>query len=731
MFRAALNLSSHDLRVMEKPPWETKSKRPVFSVKAKLRKWQLQEDTKHVFFTLVESSNPHHRVESDNPPSCLYGWVADYDADITSEEFLRRVETLGPEERPTHFSRTFSGGIRAVWEFEEKVWVDCPEVAEKFMRGFAARVKAVKLAPGLDTASYDLNMLWELGTDWQAVEDAMLVPRFITQQLQVEAITRTKKISSAYEDLPLDLIQAEIEKQYPGRLFGADLELGARIPLFWLPICGDGKEKDKSGIVAEWGIHSFSSRSEKGNMFWDELLGREFVEKFQEKKIGEATEGCYFDGVGYWRMNHRGNWVGVRREDALLYLKVERGLTASKKPKETASEAEKVLYAIQAYNRIDAAAPFTHTKEKFVDWNGERYLNINQKHPMQPGAEGSGDPDNFPWMYEFVKNFFHRHESDEIHPREYFLAELRRKYVSFLHSRPVSSHCLVLVGPTGKGKSFLNTFLLREIFGSATDAGKFLVGGRDFTKELAESVVWYVDDNESASTMTQHKKFSEAVKKHVATPEVDCQPKFKDARIIPWYGLMIMSCNEDPDSVSIIPDLDINIQDKVAMFRINDAWQARFLENVEQAALVRKELPFFLRWLVDVFVPDERVLTPEDTRYGIFPYKHPDLVETARESSSQYRLAEVIDLWREQMALSVKQDQWEGNSSALLMEMQGPDSEVLPLVRGYSVIQFGKLMGALHKQGVPWLSRKTGEGNKAKWVIEIPRIKGKKGKGSK
>lgn len=725
MFRAARNLGVYDLAEMDAPPWELESTRPEFKSKAKLRKWQLQEDTEHVFFTLVEAANPHLRVESDNPPSRIFGWVADYDADISPEEFVRRVDTLDVDERPTHFSMTFSKGIRAVWEFEEPVWVDCPEVAEKFMRGFATRVKAAKLAPGLDTASYDLNMLWELGTEWRDIPESMAIPKTITQQISREAITRTKRISSTYDELPMDEIQAEIEKQYPGRLFGATVEIGSRIPLFWLSVCGDGKEKDKSAIVAEWGCHAFSSRAEKGNVFWDEILGRDFISKYQEKKIGEAIDGCYFDGVGYWRLNYKDDWVGIRREDTLLYLKVERGLAGTKKPKEPASEAEKVLYAIQTYNRIDAAAPFTHTKEKFVDWNGERYLNINQKHPMQPGPEGSGKPENFPWLFEFFKNFFHRHEDDVLPPREYFLAELKRAYESFLYSRPSSGHCIILVGPTGRGKSFLTTFVLREIFGSATDAGKFLIGGRDFTKELAESVVWYVDDNESASTMTQHKKFSEAVKKHVATPEVDCQPKFKDSRIIPWYGRLFMTCNEDPDSVSIIPDLDINIKDKIALFRINDSWKADFKDITEQAAMVRKELPFFLRWLVDEVTVHKDILTPDEPRYGLVPYKHPDLVETARESSSQYRLAEVLDLWRGQVALETKKDVWVGNSSALLMAMQGPDSEVLPLVRSYSAIQFGKLMGSLHKQGVPWLTRET-EANAAVWHIEIPRKKGKK-----
>lgn len=726
MFRAVSNHASSDLWEMEHPPWETEITRPDFPSKAKFRKWYQQEDTDHVFFTLVESINPHRRVEADNPPLCLYGWVADYDVEsageITVDEFKRKVALMDVELRPTHFSETFSGGIRAVWEFEEKVWVDCPEVAAKFMKSFALRVKANKLASGLDTASYELQMLWEIGYNWEEVEDGMKTPAFITQQLLRESIVQTKKVSSKYTDLPMDKIKEEIDRLYPGRLYGALFEIGERIPLFWLPKCGDGKEKDKSAIVAEWGCHSFSSRSEKGNMFWDEILGTEFIQKFNEKKVGEAVDGCYYDGKGYWRIGQRGYWQGSNREDTMLYLKVDRGLSSTKKPKETASEAEQVLYGIQTMNRVDASAPFTHTEDKFVDWNGERYLNINQKKPMKPSGEGTGLPENFPWLHTFWANFVERHEDDICHPREFLLAELQRGYRSFLTSRPSSGHAIIMAGPTGKGKSFLTTFILREMFGSATDAGGFLVEGSKFTKELAESAVWYVDDNESTSNVANHKRFSEYVKKHIATPEVQYQPKFKDSRTVPWWGRVFITCNEDPDSIGIIPDLDINNREKIALFKINENFQADFCaDTLQTIQMVRQEMPYFLRWLLDEFEPDpENVLQPGNNRYGIHPYAHPELVETAREASNQYQLAGVLDLWRDQQLVE-KVSSWSGSSAKLLVALKDQDSEVRELVRSYNATYFGRMISTLDKQGgLDWLSRGT-KNNSAFWTIKMPK----------
>ena len=138
------------------------------------------------------------------------------------------------------------------------------------------------------------------------------------------------------------------------------------------------------------------------------------------------------------------------------------------------------------------------------------------------------------------------------------------------------------------------------------------------------------------------------------------------------------------------------------------------------AEMLRKELPFFLRYLLDEFEPDASILTPNETRYGMIPYHHAGLVFTAKESSSYFRLAEVIDLFREQKR-NEKMTTWVGNSSKLLMELTSPDTEIHSLMKGYSTINFGKHMNALAKQEVWWLSRQECEDDEEKflWVIDL------------
>lgn len=374
------------------------------------------------------------------------------------------------------------------------------------------------------------------------------------------------------------------------------------------------------------------------------------------------------------------------------------------------------------------------TTEELVKWNGKTFLNTNTRRPMKPSPEGTGNPENFPWLHEYLSNVLDRAPEDFIHPKEFLLAELQRAYRSIMNSRPTSGHFLIFAGPSGRGKSLLTTVIMRKIFGSAADAGTFLVEGREFNKDLAESFIWFIDDNKSTTSITQHKNFSESIKKIVATPEVVYRAMWNDGIGVPWYGRVMIGCNDDPDSISIIPDLDITIRDKVSLFKVSQ-WQAKFLDNVSMSELLDKELPYFLRWLLDVFVVPEEIDTPDEPRYGLLTYHHPELIDTARESSSQNRLAEVLNIWRRRIGgdsngslnFETREDRtyWCGTATELLSSLYDFE-EVAPLIRSYTPVSFGRAVAALWKTGTyrP-LSMSGGHGpantkKSSRWFIELP-----------
>src|SRR5690606_10347087 len=113
-------------------------------------------------------------------------------------------------------------------------------------------------------------------------------------------------------------------------------------PLFWVP---DGNP-DLSAIVSGWGVYSFSTRSDKGMMFWNELLGQEFVAKYQAKRIHDALENLWWDinSGHYWYLN--GAFTPINKDNLTQDLKVK-GYSAKTPEKKTCNEIDEILSTIR------------------------------------------------------------------------------------------------------------------------------------------------------------------------------------------------------------------------------------------------------------------------------------------------------------------------------------------------------------------------------------------------
>ena len=94
---------------------------PQFSSKAGYRAWCADTKTKHIFYSTVEGRAPSKRVSSENPTNKVYGIVADYDAPVNWSMVDGKIATICANSLPTWRSKTYSGYIRLVWEFEKAV----------------------------------------------------------------------------------------------------------------------------------------------------------------------------------------------------------------------------------------------------------------------------------------------------------------------------------------------------------------------------------------------------------------------------------------------------------------------------------------------------------------------------------------------------------------------------------------------------------------------------------
>jgi hypothetical protein len=671
------------------------------ATKQAFRDWCNDASTHHCFYSTVEGLIPSGRVSVQNPPHRRHGLVVDYDAQVP-DPIAAIVQNAAKGLLPCWASTSYSGNHRIVFEFEESVLVDNEQLSERFLKIMAKELALKSLLPGLDDSSYKPIQYFELGQAWRRVPGSNRISADLLAMWFFKAATE-RVLPSGDTQIPIEAVAAEVEKQFPGRWLG-EFSVGSRGPLFWI---ADGI--DRVGCqVGDFGMICYSDRAGKSFLSWSEILGRAFVRDYDAERIGAAAKGIWFDGKRYWRRGSDGDWRALTKDDTIMWLKGQ-GLSARCAAKETISEAEKVLLAVQELRQVKAATPVVHDSREVVFINGEKYLNISACKVIRPAA--SGDPAEFPWLNTFLEKVW-----DENHPqqRDYFLAWLQHFYVSALRGSPQQGHAVFIAGDPSRGKTFLNQRIIGAMMGGFSDPTDFLMGRTQFNKADSEVAHWAIDDTRGASSWENHSKFSAAIKKHVANPQVRCEGKNANAFTIPWNGRIVVTCNTDKESLNILPAANDSILDKIMMFRLG-GWQADFLPNRGTEAVVAKELPSFLCWL-EQWQPPSQVLS-ENPRYRVRAYHHPLMLEESENAAPAARLRELLDEYCDS-ALDKEQRKPQWFTPAKLRKALSQD----PSARD-SLKEFGRdrMAPAMESLGEDYVIRSRKNGRTTEYLINLGR----------
>jgi hypothetical protein len=702
------NLSSSDMTLMPCDPWFVTSKGYPANVSNKedYEKWVRDKSTDHCFYTAAEGINPHKRISLENPAKWLHGLVADYDAKLDPNFNVQDIiSRCDPDALPAAISRTFSGNARVVWEFDCPLMVDCPEMNKLLMKELGKKFKLGNVLPGIDECTFRLNQLFEIGHGWVQVPGNPSVSDTVLGDIIVRAGGKVdwNKVANTDVEIPMDRIAAEVEARWPGAWPG-DFTVGSRGPTFWL---NDGITRIGCQ-VAEAGIICYTDRAGKSFMTWADLLGKQFVDQYRQEVIGKAVMEYYYDGRAYWFKNGTDRWYDAKVENVARSLRVHGIKTDSKKG---ASQMDRVIHAIETQRRVDAAAPILFDSREIVDIGNTRILNINYRTAIAPAE--SGDESHWKWLKEWIWPCF----GEEQLP--YWLAYWKRKYMAALNYEQVQSQLIVLAGGPAQGKTLLNRKVMGDSIGGWADAAPYLQGKTNFNKTIAEHPHWVVDDPQTSIDLDRHRQFSESLKSHVANPTVIYHPKFKDATELPWTGCMCLTVNTDAHSLSVLPTLDNNILDKIMLFQF-EPHQHKFYSNKETEGIIRKELPYFLRWLID-YTPPVHVLWPENPRFGIRPYHHPRMVESANEDSAATKLEEILDRW----ASSIRRDdkakkEWKGTATDMFSGIMGVDEGMLkPLLSRYTPVRLGRELRMLANRPSSRVLRHVTHHGKTWYIISV------------
>lgn len=665
------------------------------------QQWCSDPATHSMFFTGYEGANAALRVSDANPARFMHALVVDFDAKVTSLEIGAFLSRASPDYRPNLVSTTFSGNARAVWFFENALPVFDKKIQKALVARLKKELKLKRLLPGLDEEALDrMAQYYHCGDGWQVVHKEP-IPLDLLQAWAIQASNKADW-SNQGEPIPIERVAEELERVFPGTWPGP-FDLGSRGPRFWDPTadnCG-------AAIVRTCGMQCFTGP--KPFVTWTEIFGKRFTDEFKAATVGAAINGTWFDGRDYW-LKVSDEWRIYRKADIALHLRVAHSLSDERRQGATASPLDIALQHIHQSRRVDGAAPFVFRRENLITFGGKRYLNINRSRIVEPE---DGNPrefgEGFQWIADFLAGLF---DPDE--QLDFFLSWLAYAYQHARAGCPRNGQAIFFAGEVNQGKTLISNVLIGGLFGGHMDASDYLLGESKFNKELFEVGVWTVDDTVPSSDPRKQQLYSAMLKKIPANYAFQYHPKFRDQMMLPWAGRVVVTCNADPESIRILPDVEMSILDKICLFRI------RTLERdfTNAAHHIRAELPAFAAWLADYEIPCH---CQGDVRFGVRCYHHAALIETARQSGRTAGFIELLERFLRSWFSDPSQVAWSGSATDLLAEMMA-DESTKHVAAKYTPDQIGRRLSQLKVQGYPLdYARQSGANRTRTWTVQRDR----------
>lgn len=704
MFRYLTNLSAAEA-VECAEPWALTRQRPSFPNKEAYRLWCNHPTTDHVFLSGFEGRIPGLRVSELNPPVRMYGLFVDYDANATGDVTANIVANAPAGMHPAYYCRTFSQHIRTLYVFEGPVPLFTTEIAKEFVGILSRELKLDRQACGLDKPALGKpDQYYELGDGWVEV-----IPGN-TRVLPLTALMAwvTKAADSANwaregVAIPIPAIRDEIIRRFPDASWpgGWDMfDLGARGPRFWDQDASD----PTAALVRETGMQYFSDGG--GFITWEGIFGASFVRRFLDDRIGTIIRRFAFDGRDFWEKRlATGAWSVVQEKHLREDLKIK-DLLNSKEDATVGSEVSRAVSAVRNMQLVTAALPLVYHPDGVIQYEGTRILNVSTRRPVAPVQDLGDWGVGFPKIAAFLMAVFEVDGDAESRQLAHFLAWLRHWYLGALEQSPRRGLALFLCGPTNAGKNLLNKAIIGGLMGGSESAEKHMLDGDKFNDRLLSVAHWRIDDAVCPNDPQALRKWSQMVKNIVANDRQVHRRMYSSGFDIEWLGRLVVTLNDDPESLRVVPQIDISILDKIMLLKMRrpsfDGWEMSDEE-------IERELPYLGAFLRD-FTPPEHT-RPDRPRFGVQPYHHPALLAAAESTDESSSFEEVLRHWCEDWFATggpgSGDSEWLGNPTELLLVMERNDRLKGVIARNFpsAAVVGRRLNQMVNKGSASWVSR--------------------------
>ena len=224
-------------------------------------------------------------------------------------------------------------------------------------------------------------------------------------------------------------------------------------------------------------------------------------------------------------------------------------------------------------------------------------------------------------------------------------------FMSWLSGRykAVRAHChipspmLVLAGEINSGKSLLAWIVAQSLGGRTANPYAAWAGGMLWNDDLVGSELLLVDDCVGSTDIRSRRNFGASFKESVYPHSVQLRKRNHSSISVRPVWCVMVCCNDTPESLQIIPPLDADLADKIALLHVIGVKLPIDTSTPEGKirlqALIRSELPAFAQQLMEWETPEEL----RDSRSGIMAWRDPELSESVDAHSPSKRLESLLE----------------------------------------------------------------------------------------
>ena len=258
---------------------------------------------------------------------------------------------------------------------------------------------------------------------------------------------------------------------------------------------------------------------------------------------------------------------------------------------------------------------------------------------------------------------------------EYYKGWLKTWLSGFYEYKFVPGQVLVLIGETASGKTLVKN-IHNHIFGGGGQPIKYMTGKTNFNGELCAVCSLHIDDKLNELDYKGKMKLKAECKELAVAGQARFEFKKQTAFTASPIQRLLICCNANEDSVSIIPDLDGSTKNKVSILYCRRKEMPMPTSNVSDKKAfwqkIESEIPAFINHLINEHEITEKFEDNNENRMGVRGYHNKKALSFIRIFSNEgKRLHAIIEALRE-----FGDVKWEGSASDLKRKLEDSGIEI-------------------------------------------------------